>query len=247
MRLHTNSWLRGHLESESLCLDVHGTDFEIAEVAEQLAWLGSALQPRNRQNFCVYSPAISFSKIDNQNCFFIMFPQTPDKDIQLPNTQSSDCWKRLFAYMPIVRGFPIPSRPNGMPGLDIPLDIAAHALGADRVVRFKSRLLVKGLSTVLYLTKADLDTGTISWHILDDRRHSRISYADPRIGDGARDGVEGLQPEDLEHAQHIIGWCPELENLTGKWGVLPGVSQDYRKPNKCQDHHAQTTICKAQR
>ena len=49
--LKSGSRIRARLEKGSLYLDVKGIDFEIAEVAEQLAWLGSALQPSGKSRY----------------------------------------------------------------------------------------------------------------------------------------------------------------------------------------------------
>jgi hypothetical protein len=118
--------------------------------------------------------------------------------------------------MTIARGFPIPSRPTATPGLEIPLDIAADIIGAEKVVLFKARLLIKGFSTMLYPTKVDFEDGTISWHLLENDNGSRISYADPRVGNDFHDGVDGLRYEGLQTARNIIGWCQHVENVTGK-------------------------------
>ncbi|KAH0553085.1 hypothetical protein GP486_006726 [Trichoglossum hirsutum] len=74
---------------------------------------------------------------------------------------SSQRWKKLFENMAIARGFPIPPRPNAIPSLEIPLDIAANIVGAEKVVLFKARLLIKGFSTMLYPTKINFEDGTI--------------------------------------------------------------------------------------
>lgn len=227
VRLRGGSWLTARLDESCLCLDARGIDFEIAEIAEQLAWLGSALQPPSQSRYCICEPNLStffpyeagheledVRRRSSEPYFHIEFLQLPLTDCE--DSDSSHCWKNLFGNMTIARGFPIPSRPSVTPGLQIPLDVAADIIGAEKVVLFKNRLLIKGFSAMLYSTKVDFEDGTISWHLLESDNGSRISYADPRVGNGFYDGVGGLRYEDLQTARNIIGWCQNVENVTGK-------------------------------
>ncbi|KAH6871521.1 hypothetical protein B0T10DRAFT_260746 [Thelonectria olida] len=228
--LKGGSWLMARLEKGCLRLDTKGTYFEIAEVAEQLAWLGSALQPSCQSRHCVCEPRLStvfhvpyeaghelhdIQRGPSEPYFLINFLQSPLVLADTGKPDSNQCWKKLFNNMTIARGFPIPSRPSATPGLEIPLDIAADIIGEKRAVPFKARLLIKSFSTMLYPTKVDFEDGTISWHLLENDDGSRISYADPRVGNGFRDGVDRLRYKDLETAQNIIGWCSSVENVTG--------------------------------
>ena len=145
----------------------------------------------------------------------ISFSQLPLVLANGEELDNSECWKNLFGTMAIAHGFPIPSRPAATPGLEIPLNIAADIIGAEKVILFKARLLIKGFSTMLYPTKVEYADATIVWHLIESKNGSRISYADPRVGNGSRDGVSRLQYEDLQTARNIIGWCQIVKNVTG--------------------------------
>jgi hypothetical protein len=218
------------LKNGNLHLVAKGTDFEIAEVAEQLAWLGAALQSSDQFRYYICRPELStvshdpgIQLYDTHNeppgpFFRIEFSQSALSLHDMGQLDHSQCWLKLFENMAIVHGFPIPSRPRATFGLEVPLEIAANIIGADKVVPFKDRLIIKGFSTMLYPTKANFEDGTISWHLLESDDGARITYADPKVGKGYN-GVQKLQYKDLEIAQHIIGWCQNVENITGKHRV----------------------------
>lgn len=86
-----------------------------------------------------------------------------------------------------------------------------------RVTNFYGKVYIKGFSTILVPTKVVGDT--VVWHMLFNDDGSHISYVDARI-----DAICGLYPENiscnLESFRHVLGWCPEVNVLTGMGKVL---------------------------
>ncbi|KAL2201754.1 hypothetical protein CC79DRAFT_1402082 [Sarocladium strictum] len=202
------------IKSNELWIEATGIEFEIAEIGEQLSWLITALQYKATPDFSAYIPDVSTSWNGNQYCFSMTATEKPLSSIS-PDSMSHNCWRHLFRYMPIAYGFPVPSRPEGMPGLEINLNLAAQVIGARRVVPFKSRLLIKGFTSILYPTKFNKESGTVSWHVVNRKNQLRISYADSEIGTGAADTVKQLRLDDLQSCRHIIGWCETLKHCAG--------------------------------
>ncbi|KAM7222553.1 hypothetical protein V8F06_002047 [Rhypophila decipiens] len=104
------------------------------------------------------------------------------------------CWKRFFKKLTVAQGYPIPSRPDGFDGLQIPLHQAAKILQARRIDRFHSRHIVKGYSTALYPTRVSPQDNFIAWHFIENEDGSRLSYIDPRLGEG----------EDEKRTRHAV-------------------------------------------
>ncbi|KAK5994856.1 hypothetical protein PT974_03242 [Cladobotryum mycophilum] len=222
--LTKDTFVVAYLGHDGLHLNADGIEFDIASIAEQLAWFACALQPSDRESSCFYQPHLNFKSPSSQimspvsgaiHCHISGLEQSAlDKG---EDANSNLCWQKLFETTSIAQGFPVPSRPKDAHGLEIPLNIAASIIGAQNVVKFKSRLVIKGFDSLLYSSKVDIsDEGyTITWHLIETEDGSRISYADPRVGNGFHDFVDGLQYEDMQGAQHIVGWCRHVKNMTG--------------------------------
>jgi hypothetical protein len=209
-----NTQLMIRLLDNQLQLQVSGFKCDIADIVEQLAWLGCALQPHTR-NFTDFLPKLGNEKRTDLHLTYTRrqyFARWYDPR----EDYISRCWLQLFDTVAIAQGFPISSRAHGTLGLEIPLGIAAALIGAEKVVPFKSRLLIKGFSFLLFPTKVDREHGVITWHLIKNKDGTRISYADSRIDSGVPEDVLQLQYADLENARHVIGWCPTMMHVAGR-------------------------------
>jgi hypothetical protein len=119
----------------------------------------------------------------------------------------------MFNNITITKGFPIPTRSNVGPGIDMPLDMAASLISAPRIVQFNDRLLIKGFSAMLYPTNYFEDI--VVWHLLINPEDERISYADMRARKGIHISTNKLNYGILEDARHIIGWCSYVKSFAG--------------------------------
>jgi hypothetical protein len=76
-----------------------------------------------------------------------------------PGLSNGSCWHKLFRNCEITAGYPIPSRKWEQPGLDIPLNMMADLIRAERVTQFGLNLVIMGFSSLLYAT--DYQDGVI--------------------------------------------------------------------------------------
>jgi hypothetical protein len=129
--------------------------------------------------------------------------------------QKGQCWHNLFRHCVVVSGYPISSRPNRRPGLEIPLEMMANLANAERITCFGDNLVIKGFATALFPSLCE--DRCVFWHLVYNEDGSRISFADNRILVPAEDrpALKHLQIENMIHARHIVGWAAEIRNNTG--------------------------------
>lgn len=210
------------LEKGALRLDVTGTKYAIADIAEQLAWLGSTLRvPDQQRQICICHAELSSVPLETEETpdetfFRMQFHQSP-LALEKEALVSGQCWKGFFQRLTVARGYPVPSRPKEFHGLDIPIGIAAQIIGGKQINLSDSGLLIKGFGTALFPSKVDYDgmgkARAIAWHFLENQFGLPISYAN--AGKDAHDSLDGLRSEHLRTAQSIVGWCERVKNVTG--------------------------------
>lgn len=211
-----------------------GTKYGLAEVTEQLFWVSAALQtptfdPGLSLNVAKPSPKVIGSidgsfrpplrpggleveHVGTVSCAVTFESEHPSSELE---HYTGDCWQQLFRHCAVVKGYPVLSRSSQNPGLEIPFDMMAALASAERIALFGDNLIVKGHSTLLFPTL--LDDGCIFWHLICNDDGSRISFADQRIPLTAELGSSGhLQPDDVYHARHIVGWATNVDQNTGK-------------------------------
>lgn len=231
--LSDNSRISAKLLAGTVSFEVTGTKFGVVEVAEQLLWISTALQSPNDTdsislNFaetCLKSFTVdkkstmkedglqAIHHIGTARCS-VHFRNQPLASNE-PKSRGQ-CWHKLFRQCTIVAGYPIPSRPSQLPGLEIPFDMLAALIDAERVTLFGDNLLLKGFATALTPTLREGDC--IFWHMVHNEDGSRISFADCRIPILAdlSSAVNQLRPEDVNRTRHIVGWAAEVHKNTGK-------------------------------
>ncbi|KAH6842651.1 hypothetical protein B0I37DRAFT_201108 [Chaetomium sp. MPI-CAGE-AT-0009] len=122
-----------------LGVEVRGTSHSIAEVAEQIAWLGAALRTSRisgaEESLSLCSPIIHISPGshgDSPPTHILAFQTT-----LIPNdvgaTKTGQCWHRLFRDPCTAEGYPIPRRSKYDTGLEIPLTIMARLAQSPRI------------------------------------------------------------------------------------------------------------------
>lgn len=136
---------------------------------------------------------------------------------QIPNPRlsfSGECWHNLFRNPVLVKGFPIPYRPERNTGLQIPLSIMSTLAQADRTTLYDGKLYIKAFSVILVPTKCVGDF--VFWHMLFNSNGSRISYSDSRIVNLPGLYPEGLNIADISQKRHVLGWCSHAVDHTGE-------------------------------
>jgi len=201
----------------------------VAEIGEQLAWLGAALRPgpSNMEHaiYCVpkigiqpspSSVALNQSTKHDSDCivhFNIDFGFEDCEPSSIGESeQSGRCWHGFFRRPVIVRGFPILSRPKRSTGLEMPLNMMTALADTKCIQKFGGKLFTKGFSTMLVPT--EVCDGLLLWHLLHTKdANTRISYLDCHFEHAK------VELAELHTYRHVVGWCSEVISHVGKWEV----------------------------
>lgn len=208
--------LEGSFVRGQMVVDVKGSAPSVSEAAEQLAWLGCALQASPQAptlSYCTYHLRRKVTEketLDTESgtpdCSFEMtFKQQP-----LPSEQGENqCWHSMFRNPTIARGFPIKRRVMKSAGLEMPLGMMAQLVRATRIITFNAVWYLKGFSSFLALTECRGDE--LLWHHVYKKDGSYASFSD------LQDGLPSeLSASQLQRSRHIIGWCQKADLRAGK-------------------------------
>jgi len=220
--------LDGRIEGEKFIVTATGTGDSLAEVGQQLAWLGAALRtspfstgvaqsvPRihhigllnNAGNYRVgYQSDIASQRSIPHILCVIAFDVTQPTTIT-PDRFLGHCWHSMFRNPVMVTGYPIRSKGEHSLGLELPLNLMASMAGSNRAVEFNDNLIIKGFSTMLIATKMTRDL--IIWHYLFNAQGERISYLDHNMG------TELVTLADMDNKpRHVVGWCFDCAYCAG--------------------------------
>lgn len=206
----------------TLLVEVIGTPYSVAEIGEQMAWLGASLRSSPYPEGVAYSrpmidnirviqnkgkaPAKAYlAELQSDIKFHVYSKQSASEENGL-------CWHSLFRNPMVVEGFPILRRPDErtVSGIEISLYIMASLAQARYVNIFMGGVYVKGFSTLLVPTEQCGDT--TMWHLVHNRNGDRISYLDSPVLP-----TEQVTVQQLEKARHVLGWCSEAKYLAGMY------------------------------
>ncbi|KAL2864224.1 5'-methylthioadenosine/S-adenosylhomocysteine nucleosidase family protein [Aspergillus lucknowensis] len=228
--LPDKSTLTGCFRESKYIFYARGPRDLVIELCEQLAWLGAALRSSPTDEGVAYSvpyilsihpPRIPIPQsVSREKAVFCRIGFRID---QIPNSGlalAGECWHNLFQNPVIVKGFPIPYRPERNTGLQIPLSIMSTLAQAERITLYDGKLYIKGFSVVLVPTKCVGEF--VFWHMLFNRCGDRISYSDTRIAKLPGLYPEGLTIGDISNRRHVVGWCSHAVDHTGS----PAASYD---------------------
>ncbi|KAK8150546.1 hypothetical protein G3M48_001121 [Beauveria asiatica] len=196
-----------------LYVKVLGLEPSIAEVGEQLAWLGAALRSSPRgKGVCYCTPFVTVPAADVlveqtsmvKSRFQIRF-QFEEVENELSN---GHCWHNMFRCPVVARGYPISRRTTTQTGLDMPLNMMACMVRTGHVVPFDSTWYLKGFSSLLALVERRDDL--LLWHHICDNKGGRLSYFDHN-----KSSTVALAAAELENGRHVVGWCPDVNLYAG--------------------------------
>ncbi|KAG0645258.1 hypothetical protein D0Z07_8889 [Hyphodiscus hymeniophilus] len=190
---------------------IKGTEPAIAEIGQQLAWLGAALRSSPSDRIAYATPQVICSATTGTDFRL-------DFRVKEHTTQgfqgNGSCWRSLFRNPVIVEGYPILARVNGEKGLEIPLNMMAGLGQASRVTNFDGGLVIKGHSTILYPTQRIKNS--VLWHYMFNYDGSRMSYLVPSVlGEGCA-SVHEVDTSCLEYSRNFLGWTSSAEIYTGE-------------------------------
>ena len=129
------------------------------------------------------------------------------------------CWFPLFSNISIISGFPILRRPQSTPGLEISLAVLASLIRSREIVQCGRRIMMKGFDSLLLATM--VTSTTVYGHLsVSGESGKRIGYFDDIHNQNSDpDPIQGNLPtlQTLQSARHIVGWCPDAEDMCGKF------------------------------
>ncbi|RYP19648.1 hypothetical protein DL765_003241 [Monosporascus sp. GIB2] len=208
------AWVHG----SKFVVEVFGTRDSVAEIGEQLAWLGAALcSPSHEYGVAYSTPFISNIHVNKAPHPMPGMPSWADFLCEIDFTvkgkepfapSNGQCWHNLFRNPVVVTGYPIPRRSEPDTGLEIPLNIMVGLTRTRRANSFNGKLFIKGFSTMLIPAKRNGDL--LVWHLLYNQDGNRISYLE-----STGPHAENVSIFDLETARHILGWCSEVAFFAG--------------------------------
>ncbi|KAF2676053.1 hypothetical protein K458DRAFT_492684 [Lentithecium fluviatile CBS 122367] len=229
-------WPAGY---KPFAINARGTIDAVAEIGQQLSWMGAALRSlQNNTGLAYCSPlrptvfirrtdgAVDFSST-TAKCYIDFLTE----DTQEPTTPlSGQCWQALFRGAVIAKGFPVRKRREKGIGMEIPLNILAGLSRASRVHEFSGHIFLKAFSALLVLTK--ITTDVIVWHLLYNQNGEHLPYTNYRVKAVMDGAPQSVYFQSVQSARHVVGWCPKVSCLAG----LPGTSDHV---DRCELPHTQ--------
>ena len=162
--LPDNTKLTAWIHKSKFMVEAFGTGDSVAEIGEQLAWLGAALRSSPYELGVAYcTPFVSDIHVSNAPhpvsgirlgpIFFARSISPCRKGKNTLEPSNGQCWHNMFRNPVVVKGYPIPRRSEPNTGLEIPLNMMAGLARTQRVNTFNGKLFIKGFSTMLVPTK----------------------------------------------------------------------------------------------
>lgn len=192
-----------------LLVNATGTTLKLADIGEQLSWIGASCRVSPYTNRIVYCTTSIIPVRSPVPSFVIDFHFQDLED----DSVVGSCWRHLFKNPVIARGFPVLARSNNENGLEIPLNMMARLGGAERATVFDGQLLIKGFSTMFVPTKRIQNS--ILWHFLFNRDNSRISYSSAKQLGTPLTPVDVVNYQCLPTARMFLGWASSVSLYTG--------------------------------
>lgn len=225
---------------------VSGTKFGIIDVAEQIAWVSNAVHIvttaaglfLNTAEFRCIRPLTATSSEQEwvtkasdrpQHVGYASFRLMQNSEPQRSSLTDEEghCWQRLFRCCAIAVGYPIPLRPQSQPGLEIPLNLMAILVNADRIPPFGNDLIIKGFSTLLFAS--GYEDGCMLWHLISNHDDSRISFSDERVVSKPGQGTSPIKLDDALHARHFVGWTARVRSNAGEAWEMRHLGTRYQR------------------
>ncbi|KAI1879200.1 hypothetical protein JX265_002154 [Neoarthrinium moseri] len=200
------------INDDTVVVEASGIPDFVAEVGEQLAWIGAAMQPSpHTPEASCCTPNLTCSTGETSEAIDMQYIISFDYENcgKLPHV-NGQCWHDMFNGPVIVRGYPIATRSTSVSasGLEAPLDLLAALARTRYIDTVSSKIFIKGFSTMLVPTQRS--DGLILWHmIFNESPSDHIRYSDCKV-----EHVE-VSISEVEGSRHVLGWCSVAECIVG--------------------------------
>lgn len=213
MRQSNQNWVSIKLDEkhEKQAL-VHGSGTFLTAVGQQLCWLAAAC--------CTTGSGLALSRSSLSKAYDFGSPVHVvvfgiDVEIEpLDDSEETACWKILAGRSVLVTGFPIPSRPNRMTGLESQLGVLSSLIGIRQAVTYRGGYVLKARFQALVPVRRE--HGAVQWHLVNTYPR-KIKWAD--IDRSCPTRVMGTTRSDLKNLQFspaYLGWYWNVNNTLGK-------------------------------
>jgi hypothetical protein len=183
----------------------------IAELAQILAWIGSALSSSQfgKELAYVKSSVAVTRQVHDSTAVHKEVSDDMDFDITFEHNRlhptENACWLPLFAGSSIASGFPIPDRAEEV-GLEIPLELLAGIAGVYHATEFEGGLVMKGFCHMFVPVQKSDDR--VQWHaITSQNSETRLTYQDALSRCKSRALTQEVSFDDLRSTRAFLGWC----------------------------------------
>jgi hypothetical protein len=182
-----------------------GIETFLDEIANILAWISCAFSANDGTGLQVAKPLLQ----NREHRIRI----TTTQIIDIPSQGGQPCWLPLFPRMVLAWGFYIPSRAEGMQGLELPFDMMTDLAGIDFPVVEDGGIRLEGFYTVLYpICRTTTFSGTsLQWHLCyasEEERADCNALEEFKAGKPPKTWYQTKDLEDLRlSGRHFLGWC----------------------------------------
>lgn len=199
-----------------------GNSHALAEVGEILAWLQAAFRISPEDGFIFdVAPVCQISES--------LLHAPPATDIPPPSVRcrlfwkgavhpaksnNNCCWSSFFRNPALVTGYPIPRHAEVQGGMEMDLGTITELMGTRKISRFTGKLLLK--TALAALVPIHQKGGFVYWHLVAGSSGNYLSYCDARLKPLLDKAATSLSPAVLGTSRHIVGWSPNIQNVTGK-------------------------------
>ena len=219
MKLSNGTHVKIVLCKGRLFVKCDGLGHAVAEVIEELAWLGAACREHSvadQLGMCFIDVRYLSSiepHITVTYCLKDLKPATG-------HATDSSCWHALFRNAVVVQGYPIKRRTQNQQGLEMSMELMLGLGLTDTVTVYNRGLVIDGLQSMFVPVGRWKDS--IQWHYIHSELDECIMYsrADEVCPDRLRE--DRLDESALGIGRNFVGWTTKAELL---FGNLDGCSQ----------------------
>lgn len=204
-------WIKGRMKDY---------DTVVANVALQLAWILAAFKKGPDDSLSFPTAEIPSNSPDDDRCsnFQVVHCDAVDQLVE----DNSKCWHQLFAGRNVAVGFPIPYRPDGMQGVEMPFSLMTMLAGVGDAAPYGPGLVLKGQKSVLFPIKIDPEPGDVAeadsrqWHLhLEEVEESEFGTLPNRFDNPTEENATEFLEVVKKPKRHFLGLYQRATILTG--------------------------------
>ncbi|KAK2037669.1 hypothetical protein LZ31DRAFT_162702 [Colletotrichum somersetense] len=226
-------------DSGEVSIEAHGTAEFLVQVAQQLAWITSALRSStsDKNMHLEYSPILEDDTPEEENasrlkyCFATILPTSeasadsssggdPSFAVkchfqEIPEAERS-CWFDLVSGdVVIAANFPVPARRDEK-GLEIPMGILAKIAVIQDAIEYKGGIVMKGPTSMLVPIKYNTELDIIQWHVVSaSNKRKRLTYIEGVEKCKQRALIDEVDLQSILRSRAIVGWWNHAKSRLG--------------------------------